>query len=408
MEESGVLRLLEHTAVRYETTVDYKVWRELIDKRMIGEFEFPGVNRLKILTSGEGSLQLSERSLVRIGEAVRSRDKILRAVDRYYELTVRHGIRVIGADDERYPIIWKYLSGMPPVIFLKGDESVLYDIDRYGSAAIVGSRSAGRYALYATGEFSSKLCARRAVIVSGLAMGIDRKAHEACLNAGGRTLAVVPGGCDMIYPFQNADIYDRICQTGAVLSELPPGQEVIKQYFPSRNRLISALSDVCLIMEAGIHSGTLHTASFAANQGRDVFVLPNSIYAENSIGGLLLLKDGAEVLIDDGTVYERIVTELKNRAEEVRDHYHIIESSAGERDIGMLRGLVKDSPESISEPEWKMIICDEISERPKNIDELAVSLGIPFSYLSALVTGLETEGMIANEKGKYVLTIHGC
>ena len=238
-----------------------------------------------------------------------------------------------------------------------------------------------------------------------MALGIDRKAHESCLNESGKTVAVIAGGADVVYPYKNKDIYEKISSEGVVITELPPGQEVLRQYFPSRNRLISALSDACLIMEAGMYSGTLHTASFAAAQGKDVFVLPNSIYYENSIGGLLLIRDGAEVLIDADTVYERIVNEIDNRRAALED---LFPDRGKNRTIGMLRKTAKSDPQSLSEDDWKEVVCDEISERPKNIDDLCISLGIPFSYLSSLVTLLEMEGRIANENGKYVLTIRRC
>lgn len=394
------IKLLEHTAIRNVTKMDYKVWAELRDTKATGINELPDLEDLMRIYKEADNYLLSGRARTLIKDAADSSDKVKRAADRYAELAQKNGIRIIGKGDKLYPRIWEYLSGMPPVLFVRGDVSTLTDLDYYGGAAMVGTRDPGRYALYATGEFSQKLSMKNVVIVSGMALGIDRKAHEACLDAGGRTIAVVPGGCDLIYPYQNKDIYERICDTGAVVSEMPPGQEVIKQYFPSRNRLISALSDVCLIMEAGEHSGTLHTASFAANQSRDVFVLPNSIYADNSIGGLKLLRDGAEVLIDVDTVYERI-------SDAVRDRRSMIIDCSEERDIALLREKVRDDPESLGEEDWKELICDEISERPKNIDDICVNLGIPFSYLSGLVTNLETEGRIANERGKYVLTIQG-
>ncbi len=404
--EEWDLRLLEHTAIRMETKVDYKVWQELLLNKAMEESRFPGINDLIKISKDADDYLLSARSRELIDDAIRNSDAVRRAAEKYAKIAEEHNIRMIARDYVYYPRIWEGISGMPPVLFVKGDIKTLFYLDYYGGASIVGSRVPGRYSLYATGDFVSKLCAKNIVIVSGMALGIDRKAHEVCLDNGGRTLAVVPGGCDVIYPYQNRDIYDRICETGAVVSEMPPGQEVIKQYFPSRNRLISALSDVCLIMEAGEHSGTLHTASFAAAQGRDVFVLPNSIYADNSIGGLKMLQDGAEVLIDSDTVYGRIQDKVIFREDDLwfgEDDYVYPEKF----DISVLRDMMRDCPEDLNEDDWKELICDEISEKPKNIDELCVCMGMPFSYLSALVTGLETEGRIANERGKYVLTIQG-
>lgn len=404
--DEWVLRLLEHSAIRYETDMDYRVWQELENSDAVKKQSFPDLKDLMMITECADKFVLSGRTKALVADAVKNSDKVRKATEKYAKLTEDNNIQVIAKGDRYYPKIWEYLNGMPPVLFVKGDIRTLPEIDYCGAASIVGSRSAGRYSIYATREFSSELSKKHVVIVSGMAMGIDRHAHEACLDAKGKTLAVMPGGCDVIYPYQNSDIYGRICENGAVLSELPPGQEIIKQYFPSRNRLISALSDVCLIMEAGEHSGTLHTASFAAAQSRDVFVLPNSIYEGNSIGGLKLLRDGAEVLIDVDTVYERIKEQLSYRKDSLPP-----EPGGAlypeKPDIEELRSMSKACPDEIDECGWKELICDEISERPKNIDELCVSLGIPFSYLSSLVTGLETEGRVASERGKYVLTIHG-
>ncbi len=393
------LRLLEHTAIRNVTRIDYKVWQDLKQHGVMKENSFPDMRDITYLSDNADEFMLSGRTMELLDDAVKCSDKVKLARDKYAKLVEENGIGMVSKGDGNYPAILDHLSGMPPILFYKGDVRIFRKLDINGGASIVGSRNPGRYALYATGEFSQYLSEKQVVVVSGMALGIDRKAHEACLDSLGKTIAVVPGGCDVIYPYQNVDVYERICESGVVVSEMPPGQEVIKQYFPSRNRLISALSDVCLIMEAGEHSGTLHTASFAAVQSRDVFVLPNSIYAENSIGGLKLLRDGAEVLIDKETVYERIMEQSEYRREELDG----VQVSS----INSLRDKMRSRPEELREDEWKDIICDEISEKPKNIDDLCISLGIPFSYLSALVTGLETEGRIANERGKYVLTIHG-
>ena len=118
----------------------------------------------------------------------------------------------------------------------------------------------------------------------------------------------------------------------------------------------------------------------------------------------MLLRDGAEVLIDADTVYERIMGETENR-KLLLDEPSMLPGDMFDKN--RLRQMAKTSPDELNEEQWKLIVYDEISERPKNIDELCISLGIPFSFLSAIVTGLETEGKIVNERGRYVLTIHG-
>ncbi|MBP5180675.1 MAG: DNA-processing protein DprA [Clostridiales bacterium] len=398
--DSKELMWLENAAIRYVTSMNYKTNEQIISTGLIVDGTPLVMDDLKLLSKDLDSVKVSDRSKEVIREVIRNEDKVKLEVEKYVWMIEQYGIKLIPRTHRDYPYSWKKLSGMPPLIFARGDTSILSSISVNGAAAIVGSRDASRYALYATGQFSAKLAGKGVVIVSGLALGTDRKAHEACIEEGGKTVAITAGGSDVVYPYQNKDLYERITENGVLITELPPGQEVMKQYFPSRNRLISALSDVCLIMEAGMYSGTLHTASFAGNQGKDVFVLPNSIYSDNSLGGLLLLRDGAEVLIDVQSVYERILQVVDSRRADLED----MNSEAG-TGITELRCRVKNDPESLSEDDWKAVVCDEISERPKNIDDLCISLGIPISYLSSLVTMLETEGRIANEKGKYVLTI---
>ena len=166
--------------------------------------------------------------------------------------------------------------------------------------------------------------------------------------------------------------------TSCADKKIPAGaQDFIKQYFPARNRLIAGLGDVTLIMEAGLYSGTLHTASFAANQGKDVFVLPNNIYSDNCQGGLMLLRDGAEVLLDAPTVIERI-------RENVRYRYDIPEEK-------------KD--------DLKTRIKDHISIRPMSLDELIAITGEAYEQITKVLTELELQGLTEIRRGKYILTI---
>ena len=399
--------LFENTAIRYDTPMNYKTIAELKGAGLLNDGDRIVFDDIARIMRNLKNACISQRAKEIISETAKKEYEVKTSALRYMKTAEKNDIKVITSEDKDYPFPWTVLSGMPEIVFIRGDASILSHITSCGSCAMVGSREPGRYSLYATGEFSEQLSRKGVIIVSGLALGIDRKAHETCLDAGGKTIAVVAGGTDVIYPYQNRDIYDRLCSDGLILSELPPGKEVKRQYFPSRNRLISALGDVCLIMEAGMYSGTLHTASFAASQGKDVFVLPNSIYSGGSMGGLLLLRDGAEVLIDSDTVYDRISGEVDNRKIILGEKF-IPEGCVSEGNrLKTLRNTAKTKPGNLTEEDWKDLICDELSERPRNIDDLFVSLGIPFSFLSAIVTGLESEGRISNERGKYVLTIHG-
>ena len=225
----------------------------------------------------------------------------------------------------------------------------------------------------------------------------------------GSTVAVLAGGCERIYPPDNRDIYEQLCTKGLILSEMPPGMQVLRQYFPSRNRLIAGLSDCCMIMEAGEISGTLHTASFAASQGKDVFVLPNSIYYDNARGGMKLLEDGASVLLSPDNVIDSIMQAILNRRLERPDLFENEKEVSPElmknTEILRCRKKADEDPESMSDEEWKVLIRDELSSGPKDIDELCRNIALPFYRLSRLVVSMQYSGIIGDENGKYALAV---
>ncbi len=316
-------------------------------------------------------------------------------------------------DNEYYPISWKNLSGMPVVLFCIGQKDLLQQVNQNGAVAIVGSRYPSRYACDVTEEFTKQISDRDVVIVSGMALGIDRIAHVTALKNRKSTIGFVPGGCDIIYPYQNKDIYSTMCKEGLILSELPPGTGVIKQYFPSRNRLISAISDSCLIMEAGISSGTLHTASFAANQGKSVFVLPNSIYCENALGGLMLIKDGARILLntDDAIkdIAEQVYFRLLSYPEllsEVNTETSVNSLAKKDIDRSKLPELYSklSASEALTSVEIKILIEDVLSGKSKCIDDILKELPVGLSRLSSILAEMELNNEIGSDGEKYSLT----
>ena len=372
-----LLRDLLYTSVRFNTKINSKVVTDLYSAgaaKTIDDLTPDGILKIRADIT-EFALQAKTKEAIE--NAYRSNDRVRELAAEYKDICDKEGIYTVSEDDEDYPYLWKYISGMPKVIFARGRREILDMCHKKGACSIVGTRKPGRYAQYATEEFTKKISKEGTVIVSGMALGIDRKAHETALDNEGATVAFMPCGADIIYPYQNVDIYNRLIKDGLVLSEMPPGKEVIKQYFPARNRLIAGLGDVTLIMEAGLYSGTLHTASFAANQGKDVFVLPNNIYSDNCQGGLMLLRDGAEVLLDAPTVIERI-------RENVRYRY--------------------DIPE---EPEDDIVtrIKDLISIRPMSLDELIGITGEAYELITKALTDLELQGLTEIRRGKYILTI---
>ncbi|MGQ9591991.1 MAG: DNA-processing protein DprA [Planctomycetota bacterium] len=219
--------------------------------------------------------KLSDRSI-----ASSAREEIRRAGD--------SGVRILAAGESSYPPALRELPDMPLVLYLRGS------LPEAPAVGIVGSRRPTRYASVQARTFSAGLARRGFAIVSGLALGVDGEAHRACLDAGGRTVAVLGSGMDRIYPPEHRALARRILESGdgALVGELPFGAPPLGFHFPMRNRILSGLSDAVLVVEAGARSGSLVTARHALEQGKAVYAVPGRISPE-ALGGLRLIADGA-------------------------------------------------------------------------------------------------------------------
>ncbi|MFT7286433.1 MAG: DNA processing protein [Halieaceae bacterium] len=195
----------------------------------------------------------------------------------------------IPITDRRYPPLLRQIPDPPPWLFCRGDPAVL----PLPGIAIVGSRRASLAGLRVARELASALAGAGYSICSGMALGIDAAAHEGALQRG-VTVAVLAAGLDRLYPARHKPLAERIARRGCLLSEFPPGAAPLKQNFPRRNRVISGLAQATIIVEAALPSGSLHTAASALEQGREVYVLPWSIYHPQGAGCLRLLRDGAQ------------------------------------------------------------------------------------------------------------------
>lgn len=209
---------------------------------------------------------------------------------------------VIATEDEAYPPLLREIADPPLVLHFRGDASCL----ARPMMAIVGSRRASPYAINVARHLSRQLAAAGFVIVSGLARGVDAAAHYACLEAGGTTVAVFGTGIDVTYPRNHDRLAERIAAHGALISEFPPGTPPLAENFPMRNRVISGLSAGVIVVEASARSGSLITARMAAEQGRDVFAVPGSIFASGSEGAHRLIQSGAKLVHDVADVLEEI------------------------------------------------------------------------------------------------------
>jgi DNA processing protein len=214
-------------------------------------------------------------------------------------------IAVISIFDKEYPKMLKETYQPPWLLFAKGDLSLLA---KNPKLAVVGSRQATQYGKNSIRLIFPGLIEKDVVIVSGLAKGVDSLAHEQAIKNGGKTIAVIAGGLYHIYPKENLSLAAEMMKHQLVLSEYPPDTRPERWHFPARNRIISGLSNGTFIIEAKRKSGSLITANYAVNEGRDVFSLPGSIFNPYSIGANELIQQGAKLV----TSAEDILVEIKS------------------------------------------------------------------------------------------------
>ncbi len=212
------------------------------------------------------------------------------------------GATLVTQDDTAYPTMLRQLANRPTLLYIRGqllaaDEKCL---------GVVGTRKASKYGWDAAHRLSNALAQQGITIVSGLAQGIDAAAHRGALSAGGRTIAVVGNGIDIIYPRDNSDLAEEIVEKGAMISELPIGTPPVGTNFPQRNRIISGISHGVLVAEAPERSGALNTVSHASAQGRDVFAVPHNIFSVNGRGCNLLIQDGAKLVKDVNDILDEL------------------------------------------------------------------------------------------------------
>lgn len=231
-----------------------------------------------------------------------SQDSALREI----EMAEKFGAQIVGLGEAAYPKWLQSIDSAPPLLYLKGHS----ELGNRPSVGIVGSRNASGAGLKFSGILSKELSLQGVVIVSGLARGIDRAAHEASLSGG--TIAVLGGGLDHIYPAQNEALYHKIASEGLLISERPLGVYAKAKDFPRRNRIISGISNGTIVVEAAVRSGSLTTARFAGEQGREVFAVPGHPLDPRATGTNKLIRDGATLITSADDVLEALIPQIKN------------------------------------------------------------------------------------------------
>ena len=220
-------------------------------------------------------------------------DKSLSEAERVCEQAISLGIKILTYDDRLYPPQLREIPDPPYVLYAKGE---VVPWDRLFCIGVVGTRRCTEYGMRATQHICADLAQRKVIIISGLAKGLDAVAARAALDAGTYTIAVLGCGADVIYPYENEELYHKIVQNGLILSEYPPGTEPKPEHFPIRNRIMAGLSRAVLVTQAPKRSGTLITAARALDYGRDVFAVPGNIFDGMSYGANSLIQSGAKLV----------------------------------------------------------------------------------------------------------------
>lgn len=293
---------------------------------------------------------------------------------KHYERLVKENIDVITFHDSLYPEGLKYIYDPPAVLYIKGNL-----IRNEPSLAIVGSRRATLYGLDIAEKLAKGLSKNGLTIVSGMARGIDSKAHTGALAAGGRTLAVLGCGTDIVYPSENRELMNRICKSGAVISEYLPGTPPAAFNFPARNRIISGISLGITVIEANEKSGSLITANYALEQGKEVFAIPGNIDSRSSVGTNRLIRDGA-----------KIVLEIQDILDELKMSYTANNSFCMYNNRMDTEGLDKD----------EIIIIKELKKGPRHIDSISRDCGLSINATGSILVILEMKGLVEQLPGK--------
>jgi DNA processing protein len=226
-----------------------------------------------------------------LGEAIAS-SRSEKAVDDELAKAQEKAVRIVTLVDSDYPAVLREIDDPPMALYVRGEQP----IDPARTIAVVGTRRGTRYGKMIAARFASQLAMKKLIVVSGLATGIDAAAHQGVLDVGGFTVAVMGCGIDYPYPKRNQPIYERIVETGVVMSEYPMGSRPAKWTFPQRNRILAGLSRGVVVIQAPERSGALITARCALEQGRDVFAVPGNVNTLTSAGSNRLIKQGAKLV----------------------------------------------------------------------------------------------------------------
>lgn len=345
-------------------------------------------------------------------------DRSLAAADRILADCQRLGQRIMTIQDAEYPQRLRNIFDPPLVLYVKGR---LPAIDEEAAIAVVGTRSCTPYGIASAERLSRELAACGAVVVTGLAKGVDSAAARGALRAGGKVVGVTGNGLDVYYPRESRDLYDDVASAGALISEYPPGSEPERHHFPARNRIMSGLSLAALVVEAPERSGALITAGLALDQGRDVYAVPGPIDASASVGCNRLIRDGAGLAAEGWDIlrdYEARFPDKLRPAGEIPSWTPLptrrrsapkpppkAEKEPKPGEAPKEEPLRTVSPEGLTDDQIALLRTLD-PEEPIQVDDLIQITGIPARRVSSALTLLEIDGCVQQHGGKrYTRTV---
>jgi DNA processing protein len=297
-----------------------------------------------------------------------------KAVEKELNLLKGLGGTILTFKEDAYPKRLRDIYDPPALLYVRGELKKEDEL----AVAIVGSRKTSLYGRWITEKVSQELARYGVTIVSGMARGIDSVAHKGAISGGGRTIAVLGCGVDVIYPSENRNLFHQIINQGAILSEFPMGSPPEGGHFPRRNRIISGLSIGVAVVQASAESGSLITAGYALEQGREVFAVPGNVGAEGSRGTNRLIKEGAKLVETSEDILEDILPQWTRERETIQ----------------------KVEPPKRDLNEEEMALYQLLGETPVHIDVIIRESRLDPGRVSSLLLDLELKGLISQWPGK--------
>lgn len=292
----------------------------------------------------------------------------------------REKTSLVTFGEQAYPEWLAEIHDPPPALFLKG-ATPLSEIMQQPRVAIVGARVASRYGLDAAASIARGLSRYGVCVVSGMALGIDAAAHTGSLERPGRSLAVLGCGPDVVYPASNRALHASLLERGLVISEYPPRTQPMPWRFPARNRIMAGLTNAVIVVEARAKSGSLITAEFALDEGREVFAVPGSIFSKLSAGPHALIRSGAAAVTSAEDVLENLGLELDQQSLPLEDAHMATEALAG-----------------LSEEEHRLFLA--LEALPSHPDQLASRARLDGASTAAALISLELKGLARLDAGR--------